>query len=67
MAVKLKVTLKGFTETGDKSKYDQDFLIYDDFKLSPNDPVIERCIKETSENTNMQIDDIIIKANLQVS
>lgn len=61
MAVELTVSLKG-----EDSTYKKKFLLYDDFMMKYDDPKILECIKQAQDEARIEVDDIKIRANLQV-
>ena len=61
MAVELTVSIKG-----DDSTYKQKFLIYEDFTMKHDDPIIQDCIKQSLEIAKIIPEDIKIRAMLQV-
>lgn len=61
MAVELTVSIKG-----DDSTYKQKFLIYEDFNMKHDDPIIQDCIKQSLEIAKIIPEDIKIRAMLQV-
>lgn len=61
MAVELTVSLKG-----EDSSYKHKFLVYEEFIMQPDDPVIIDYIKQAKENAKFEIEDIKIRAMLQV-
>jgi hypothetical protein len=56
----LTVTLKG-EDTNFKKK----FALYEEYKLSSEDPVIAKCIKEAMTEANFEPDDVSIRIFLQ--
>ena len=61
MAVELTVSLKG-----EDSTYKQKFLLYDTFQMKHDDKTILDCIREAKENARMEVEDIKIRALIQV-
>ncbi len=61
MAVELTVSLKG-----EDSTFKKKFLIYEDFMFKYNDPVIQECIKHAQKEARIEVEDIKIRANMQV-
>jgi hypothetical protein len=56
MAKELTVTVKG-----EDSTFKQKFLIYDDFVMNENDPVIKNHVKEALANAKIEPDDIKVR------
>lgn len=57
----LSVTIKG-----SESTFKQKFLLYDEFMWSENDPVIKDCIKQATDNSKIEPEDIKVRALLQI-
>jgi len=56
MAKELTVTVKG-----EDSTFKQKFLIYDDFVMNENDPVIKNHVEEALANAKIEPDDIKVR------
>ena len=61
MAVELTVSLKG-----EDSTFKQKFLIFEDFKMRYDDDTIQDCIEQAQKNAKMEIEDIKVRAMIQV-
>ena len=61
MAVEVTISIKG-----EDSTYKQKFLVYEDFKMSGDDPLVMEMIKETQDQCKMIPDDIKVRAFVQV-
>lgn len=59
MSVELNVTIKD-----SEKRLSKDFLIYEEIKMSLEDPIIEKCVKEVLEEFNGEPEDIKVKALL---
>lgn len=46
----------------EKRKLSKEFLVYEPITLDPNDPVIEKCLKELLDEFKGEPDDIKVKA-----
>jgi len=46
--------------------YRQKFLIYEDYAVSENDPVIQKCIEEAKKNFEGEPENIQIKIHLEI-
>ena len=51
---------------GEESSFKQKFLIYDEIVMSPQHPVVERCIKEAMENFKLKPDIVKIRVNMEI-
>lgn len=56
MAAELTVHFKD-----SERNYKQKFLVYEEFSITPNDLVINRCIKEAQEVFQGEPEDIVIR------
>lgn len=61
MAVELTVSLKG-----EDSTYKQKFLVYEEFQMKYDDPLIKDHIEQAQALAKFEIEDIKITAKLQV-
>ena len=61
MAVEVTISIKS-----EDSTYKQKFLVYEDFKMSGDDPLVMEMIKETQDQCKMIPDDIKVRAFVQV-
>lgn len=59
--VEVTVSLKG-----EDSTYKQKFLVYEEFKMQHDDPIILELIKETKQQCTMKIEDVKVRAVMQV-
>lgn len=59
MAVELTVTIKD-----EERKLTKDFLIYEQVTFTENDPVIDKCVKESIEEFKGEPEDIKIRATM---
>lgn len=60
MSIELVVTIKD----EEKRRLTREFLIYETLCLSPEDPVIDKCVKEAIDEFKGVPDDIKIKATM---
>ena len=59
MSCELTVTIKGEERT-----YKQNFLLYEEFKWSEEDPIIKQCVEEALANAKIEPDDIKVRGLL---
>lgn len=57
MSIELIVTIKG-----DERTLKRDFLLYEPITFIENDPIIQKCVKESLEEFKGEADDIKIRA-----
>ncbi len=61
MSTELTVTIKG-----DEQTYKQKFLLYDEYQMNEEDPIVKKCIDEALANAKIEPDDIKVRALLVV-
>ena len=61
MVSELKVTIKDEEKTLNKK-----FLIYETYQTQDNDPVIQKCIKETLDNFDGEPTDVIVNIKMEI-
>ena len=58
MSIEITVTIKD----SDKRRLSREFLVYETVTLTPEDPTVDRCVKELLEEFKGEPDDIKVKA-----
>lgn len=55
----LTITIKG-----EESTFKQKFLIYEEYAMSENDPLIKKCVEEALSNAKIEPEDIKVRSLL---